>query len=197
MMRHYGMPASMVLTLMVAGCSSTPNPQEAFAKQQQQLEAKQTERNSKTLADMPAWFLDYQPSDDSGVYAVGASFADDPQAALEDARTLALAEIARNTSARVSAQKSQIQRKDTAGQSKNSSELVVDEFVASQNMAGYKVVKREIKQEGTRFRAYVMLFFPNNRLQNDEVNQLKTSHQALVERVNREQMKTVDLQPTP
>jgi len=183
--------------LLLSGCSSTPSPQAEFAKQQQQQEAKQVERNAKTLADMPSWFLDYQPSDDTGVYAVGSSFSDDPQAALEDARTLALAEIARSTSARVSAQKSQIQRKDTAGQSKNSSELVVDEFVASQNMAGYKVVKREIKPEGKHFRAYVMLFFPNDRLKTEENQNLKASHQALVDRVNREQMKTVELVSTP
>lgn len=178
----------VVGTLILTGCASTQSPQEAFAKQQQLLEEKQIERNAQTLANIPSWFLDYQPSDEKGIYAVGSSFADDPQTALEDARTLALAEIARSVSARVSAQKSQIQRKDVAGQSKNSSELVVDEFVAAQNMAGYQVVKREVKTEGKNFRSYVMLFFPNSKLQQDENNSLKASHQALVERVNREQM---------
>lgn len=180
------------ILLVVTGCSTAPSPQAEFIKQQQQLEAKQVERNAKTVVDMPSWFLNYQTSDDAGIYAVGSSFADDPQTALDDARTLALAEMARATASRVSTQKSQIQRKDTSGQTKNSSELVIDEFVGSQNMAGYKLIKREIKPEGNRFRAYVMLYFPNSKLQGNEDMSLKNSHRDLVDRVNSEQNNSIN-----
>jgi len=135
---------------------------------------------------MPDWFLNYEAESDTGIYSVGSSFADDPQVALDDARTLALTEIARVSSSKLSAQKSQMQNKTSIGKSNNTSELVIDEFINSQNVAGYKVVKREVKREGEIFRAYVMLFFPNSKLQTDGISELRNVHKSLLERVDAE-----------
>ncbi len=173
---------AFIFALFMSGCGSN-TAQTDFAKQQEKIETIKADIAKQTQSDMPDWFLNYEPEDATGVYSVGSSFANDPQVALDDARTLALTDIARVSSSKLSAQKSQIQKKSSDGKSNNTSELIIDEFINGQNVAGYKVVKREVKREGAIFRAYIMLFFPNEKLQTDSVTELRSVHKSLLDRV--------------
>jgi PBP1b-binding outer membrane lipoprotein LpoB len=173
------------IALVLSGCSS-PTVQERIAKQQEQIEIKQTKNVQKQLENVPDWFLDYNQSDESGMYAVGTSFADDMQIALDDARTIALSELASKSSNLMSQQKALMQKKGLDGTTNKSSSLVTDEFTVRQNMAGYRIVKREVKQEGKFVRAYVMVFLPFSRDNEANTGTLTVDHAKLVDRVNKE-----------
>jgi hypothetical protein len=173
------------VALVLSGCSS-PTVQERIAKQQEQIEIKQTKNVQKQLENVPDWFLDYNQSDDNGMYAVGTSFADDIQIALDDARTIALSELASKSNNLMSQQKALMQKKGLDGTTNKSSSLVTDEFTARQNMAGYRIVKREVKQDGKFVRAYVMVFLPFSRNNEANTGTLTTDHAKLVERVAKE-----------
>ncbi len=176
--------AIAVTTLMTTACSS-PSVQESFQKQQQKIEEKQASQAKETLSKIPSWFLDYESHDDKFIYAVGSSVSSDPQTSLDDAKTFALSEIARIADSKLSAQKSQMTKKDASGNVASTSKLVIDELVSAKNMAGNKTIKRELIQEGSKFRAYVMVALPNNGgLDKQSFIELEQSHRDLLNRVN-------------
>jgi hypothetical protein len=171
-----------ICLLSLAGCSSTP--QEQIAKQQAAIEKKQEEQVKKIASNIPDWFLDYSPFDGELYYAAATSTSTDPHIALDDAKTLAVAEIARMASAKVSSQKAISQRNDSSSRGSTVTKLTVDEFTAGKNMAGYNVNKRELFAEGGLFRAYVLVSFKNNAaISQEDLNQLKQDHDELVKRV--------------
>lgn len=190
-----------IAATLLAACSSTP--QEQHAKQQEKVEKAQEKLAVARVDAMPDWFINYKAKDENGIYAVATSYADDPQVALDDARTLALTEIASKSADHLSAQKALSQKKGTGGSTTNSSNLTTDEFVVSKNMAGYEIVKREVKAEGKFIRAYVMVYFPNASSATVDTGSLDADHKALVQRVEKELAKTqppamqvYDLTPT-
>lgn len=177
---------SIASLIALAGCSTTP--QEQFAKQQEAVEKKQVETIKRTVSNIPDWFIDYNPYDGENFFAVATSTSNDPQVALDDAKTLAVAEIVRITSSKVSAQKSILQRKGSSGAATTTSELIIDELAAGKSVAGYKVVKRNIQPERNQFRAYVLVSLKESALMldKDEQAQLKESHSQLLQRIEQQ-----------
>jgi hypothetical protein len=176
--------ATALMTLSVSGCSSTP--QEQFEKKQASVDAKQSKAVEQKIDSIPDWFLNYDPSSADGLYAVATSVSDEIQNALDDARTLALADIASKNALKFSSQKSLSQKKDGGKNTSNTSALITDEFVNKADLSGYKIVKREVKAEGKFIRAYVMVFFPNVKQSDVDVSALKQDHKQLLERLEKE-----------
>lgn len=177
---------SIGMLAALTACSST-SPQDQLEKRQAKIEEQQVKAMESKLSTIPDWFLNYEAETEQGIYATGSAVSDDVQLSLDDAKTLALNEIASKLSVQLSSQKALTQKKGANKDSANVSSLITDEFINKTNLAGYKIVKREVKQEGKYVRAYVMLFFPNVKAAEVDLGSLAQDHQALIQRITQEQ----------
>ena len=146
--------------------SITANPQIVY----------QTNTVSQQVEQIPEWYLNI-PSADDTIYSSGSAKAPDLQLAVDIAIMNAKTTLADRINGKLySMTKSfvaKIGSDDLDSSVLNEIEKTSKNVIASVDVAGYKIDKSDITQEGTQYRAYVLLAYNNEEAQKVMMNRLK------------------------
>jgi hypothetical protein len=132
------------------------------------------EANENTVNDMPDWFID-TPSDPNYLFSPQTSTSRDIELSVKKATQSARADIAMQIEAKVDALEKQFSEEVGTGEDSEFLEQFTDvnKTVTSQTLYGAEVIKKEIKNEGSVYRAYVLMQMPIGILQEELVNEIK------------------------
>jgi hypothetical protein len=113
---------------------------------------------------MPSWYTNI-PKEDDAVYAVGTAVTPDLQLAVDIAVLSAKTTLADRVDSRIRSQlktfKTKLGTSDFDAQVQNNFEQVTRNLIADADVAGYSVKEQKIVQNGTQYRAYVLLEYKN------------------------------------
>ena len=145
----------------VAACDKTP-PEIVMSKQMYEYQSAQVEQQ---IDDMPKWYTEI-PKEDDAVYAVGTAVTPDLQLAVDIAVLSAKTTLADRVDSRIRSQmklfKTKLGSTDFDSTVQNNFEQVTRNLIADADVAGYSVKEQEIVQNGTQYRAYVLLEYKNS-----------------------------------
>jgi len=145
----------------VAACDKTP-PETVMSKQMYEYQSAQVEQQ---IDDMPKWYTEI-PKEDDAVYAVGTAVTPDLQLAVDIAVLSAKTTLADRVDSRIRSQmklfKTKLGSTDFDSTVQNNFEQVTRNLIADADVAGYSVKEQEIIQNGTQYRAYVLLEYKNS-----------------------------------
>lgn len=145
----------------VAACDKTP-PETVMSKQMYEYQSAQVEQQ---INDMPKWYTEI-PKEDDAVYAVGTAVTPDLQLAVDIAVLSAKTTLADRVDSRIRSQiklfKTKLGSTDFDSTVQNNFEQVTRNLIADADVAGYSVKEQEIVQNGTQYRAYVLLEYKNS-----------------------------------
>lgn len=145
----------------VAACDKTP-PETVMSKQMYEYQSAQVEQQ---IDDMPKWYTEI-PKEDDAVYAVGTAVTPDLQLAVDIAVLSAKTTLADRVDSRIRSQmklfKTKLGSTDFDSTVQNNFEQVTRNLIADADVAGYSVKEQEIVQNGTQYRAYVLLEYKNS-----------------------------------
>ena len=149
------------LIMSVAACDKTP-PETAMSKQMFEYKKAQV---SEQLDLMPKWYTDI-PKDDNAVYAVGTAQTPDMQMTVDIAILSAKTTLADRANSRLRSQlklyKTKLGVDDFDSVVQNNFEQVTRNIIADADVAGYTVKETKLVQNGTQFRAYVLLEYKDS-----------------------------------
>ena len=132
--------------------SITANPQIVY----------QTNTVSKQIEQIPEWYLNI-PSADDTIYSSGSARAPDLQLAVDiavmNAKTTLADRINGKLGSMTKAFVAKIGSNDLDTSVLNEIEKVSKNVIASVDVAGYIIDKSDVTQEGTQYRAYVLLAY--------------------------------------
>jgi len=152
--------ALIPLIAAVAACDKTP-PETAMSKQMFEYKKAQVENQ---IDSMPDWYTNI-PKDEEAVYAVGTAQTPDLQLAVDIAVLSAKTTLADRVDSRIRSQmklfKSKLGSNDFDSRVQNEFEQVTRNLIADADVAGYTVKENVIVQNGTQYRAYVLLEYKN------------------------------------
>jgi len=160
----------------VAACDKTP-PETAMSKQMFEY---QSEQVKSQIDEMPEWYTNI-PKDEDAVYAVGTAVTPDLQLAVDIAVLSAKTTLADRVDSRIRSQmkmfKTKLGATDFDSRVQNNFEQVTRNLIADADVAGYTIKENVIVQNGTQYRAYVLLEYKNavanavikTRIQQNEV----------------------------
>lgn len=153
--------ALIPLVAFVAACDKTP-PETAMSKQMFEYQSAQVE---KQINEMPDWYTNI-PQEDDAVYAVGTAVTPDLQLAVDIAVLSAKTTLADRVDSRIRSQlktfKTKLGATDFDSRVQNNFEQVTRNLIADADVAGYTVKENVILQNGTQYRAYVLLEYKNS-----------------------------------
>lgn len=145
----------------VAACDKTP-PETVMSKQMYEYQSAQVEQQ---IDDMPKWYTEI-PKEDDAVYAVGTAVTPDLQLAVDIAVLSAKTTLADRVDSRIRSQmklfKTKLGSTDFDSTVQNNFEQVTRNLIADADVAGYSVKEQDIVQNGTQYRAYVLLEYKNS-----------------------------------
>ena len=168
--------ALIPLVAAVAACDKTP-PETAMSKQMFEYQSAQVENQ---IDEMPSWYTSI-PKDEDAVYAVGTAVTPDLQLAVDIAVLSAKTTLADRVDSRIRSQmkmfKTKLGATDFDSRVQNNFEQVTRNLIADADVAGYTIKENVIVQNGTQYRAYVLLEYKNavanavikTRIQQNEV----------------------------
>ena len=146
--------------------SITANPQIVY----------QTNTVSKQIEQIPEWYLNI-PSADDTIYSSGSAKAPDLQLAVDIAVMNAKSTLADRINGKLdSMTKSFVAKIGSSGLDTsvlNEIEKVSKNVIASVDVAGYIIDKSDVTQEGTQYRAYVLLAYNNEEATKVLMNRMK------------------------
>lgn len=152
--------ALIPLIAAVAACDKTP-PETAMSKQMFEYQSAQVKNQ---IDEMPDWYTNI-PSEDNAVYAVGTAVTPDLQLAVDIAVLSAKTTLADRVDSRIRSQmklfKTKLGSNDFDATVQNNFEQVTRNLIADADVAGYTVKENMIVQNGTQYRAYVLLEYKN------------------------------------
>ena len=152
--------ALIPLVAAVAACDKTP-PETAMSKQMFEYQSAQV---GNQIDSMPGWYTNI-PKDEEAVYAVGTAQTPDLQLAVDIAVLSAKTTLADRVDSRIRSQmklfKSKLGSNDFDSRVQNEFEQVTRNLIADADVAGYTVKENVIVQNGTQYRAYVLLEYKN------------------------------------
>ncbi|HTP12278.1 MAG TPA: hypothetical protein VMM37_01570 [Bacteroidota bacterium] len=124
--------------------------------------------------DIPAWYLN-PPTDPAFVYATSTSTSQDMQMAINKAEQDCRAEIARQVESKVSALTKKFDE-EVGGKDAQllTSFTSASKTVASTSLSGAKTKQRDVKKDGSMFRAYVLMEY---NVAQSMVSQMKKEEQ--------------------
>ena len=153
--------ALIPLVVAVAACDKTP-PETAMSKQMFEYQSAQVE---KQIDEMPKWYTNI-PKEDDAVYAVGTAVTPDLQLAVDIAVLSAKTTLADRVDSRIRSQmklfKTKLGSTDFDSRVQNNFEQVTRNLIADADVAGYTIKENQIVQNGTQYRAYVLLEYKNS-----------------------------------
>ena len=130
----------------------------------QPVVAYKTEQVSKQITNIPEWYMN-MPTDEEDIYSSGTARAPDMQLAVDiaimNAKTVLADRINGKLSSMTKTFVAKIGSSDLDTSVLSEIEKVSKNIVAEVDVAGYKVDKSNITQDGTQYRAYVLLEYSN------------------------------------
>ena len=146
--------------------SITANPQIVY----------QTNTVSKQIEQIPEWYLNI-PSGDDTIYSSGSAKAPDLQLAVDIAIMNAKTTLADRINGKLDSMTksfvAKIGSNDLDTSVLNEIEKVSKNVIASVDVAGYIIDKSDVTQEGTQYRAYVLLAYNNEEATKVLMNRMK------------------------
>ena len=146
--------------------SITANPQIVY----------QTNTVSKQIEQIPEWYLNI-PSGDDTIYSSGSARAPDLQLAVDIAVMNAKTTLADRINGKLDSMTksfvAKIGSNDLDTSVLNEIEKVSKNVIASVDVAGYIIDKSDVTQEGTQYRAYVLLAYNNEEATKVLMNRMK------------------------
>ena len=146
--------------------SITSNPQIVY----------QTNTVSKQIEQIPEWYLNI-PSGDDTIYSSGSARAPDLQLAVDIAIMNAKTTLADRINGKLDSMTksfvAKIGSSDLDTSVLNEIEKVSKNVIASVDVAGYIIDKSDVTQEGTQYRAYVLLAYNNEEATKVLMNRMK------------------------
>ena len=146
--------------------SITANPQIVY----------QTNTVSKQIEQIPEWYLNI-PSGDDTIYSSGSARAPDLQLAVDIAIMNAKTTLADRINGKLDSMTKSFVAKigsdDLDTSVLNEIEKTSKNVIASVDVAGYVVDKSDITQEGTQYRAFVLIAYNNEESTNIMMNRMK------------------------
>ena len=146
--------------------SITANPQIVY----------QTNTVSKQIEQIPEWYLKI-PSADDTIYSSGSARAPDLQLAVDIAIMNAKTTLADRINGKLDSMTKSFVAKigsdDLDTSVLNEIEKVSKNVIASVDVAGYIIDKSDVTQEGTQYRAYVLLAYNNEEATKVLMNRMK------------------------
>ena len=146
--------------------SITANPQIVY----------QTNTVSKQIEQIPEWYLNI-PSGDDTIYSSGSARAPDLQLAVDIAIMNAKTTLADRINGKLDSMTksfvAKIGSNDLDTSVLNEIEKVSKNVIASVDVAGYIIDKSDVTQEGTQYRAYVLLAYNNEEATKVLMNRMK------------------------
>ena len=136
----------------------------------------QIEKVESTSSVIPDWFKEL-PEDEKMIYSSGTAIAPDLQLSVDIATMNAKTVLADRINGKLDSMTKQFIAKtgttDLDSQVLNELERVSKNVIASVDVAGYKVDKSDITQDGTQYRAYVLLEYSNEEAIKIMMNRMK------------------------
>jgi hypothetical protein len=152
--------ALIPLIVTVAACDKTP-PEVVMQKEMFEYQSQQVE---KQIDEMPGWYTNI-PTEEDAVYAVGTAVTPDLQLAVDIAVLSAKTTLADRVDSRIRSQlklfKTKLGSNDFDATVQNNFEQVTRNLIADADVAGYTIKENKIVQNGTQYRAYVLLEYKN------------------------------------
>ena len=146
--------------------SITANPQIVY----------QTNTVSKQIEQIPEWYLNI-PSGDDTIYSSGSARAPDLQLAVDIAIMNAKTTLADRINGKLDSMTksfvAKIGSSDLDTSVLNEIEKVSKNVIASVDVAGYIIDKSDVTQEGTQYRAYVLLAYNSEEATKVLMNRMK------------------------
>ena len=146
--------------------SITSNPQIVY----------QTNTVSQQVEQIPEWYLNI-PSADDTIYSSGSAKAPDLQLAVDIAVMNAKSTLADRINGKLDSMTksfvAKIGSNDLDTSVLNEIEKVSKNVIASVDVAGYIIDKSDVTQEGTQYRAYVLLAYNNEEATKVLMNRMK------------------------
>ena len=146
--------------------SITANPQIVY----------QTNTVSKQIEQIPEWYLNI-PSGDDTIYSSGSARAPDLQLAVDIAIMNAKTTLADRINGKLDSMTksfvAKIGSNDLDTSVLNEIEKTSKNVIASVDVAGYIIDKSDVTQEGTQYRAYVLLAYNNEEATKVLMNRMK------------------------
>ena len=146
--------------------SITANPQIVY----------QTNTVSKQIEQIPEWYLNI-PSADDTIYSSGSARAPDLQLAVDIAIMNAKTTLADRINGKLDSMTKSFVAKigsdDLDTSVLNEIEKTSKNVIASVDVAGYIIDKSDVTQEGTQYRAYVLLAYNNEEATKVLMNRMK------------------------
>ena len=146
--------------------SITANPQIVY----------QTNTVSKQIEQIPEWYLNI-PSADDTIYSSGSARAPDLQLAVDIAVMNAKTTLADRINGKLDSMTksfvAKIGSNDLDTSVLNEIEKTSKNVIASVDVAGYIIDKSDVTQEGTQYRAYVLLAYNNEEATKVLMNRMK------------------------
>jgi hypothetical protein len=139
---------------MLAACGTT----DPYAKRADAERERQEKYVERVIDKAPKWMLD-TPISNSAVFAAGTSASGDYSFAFQKAKADAYGKICMSAGGTAS-QKTKVYKADTATSSSELSEMVLRTSCKDVDLTGVEIKERKIIQEGTRYRAYVLVALP-------------------------------------
>lgn len=138
----------------LAACGTT----DVYQKRADNERAYQAKQVEKVIDQSPAW-MSKPPISSSAVYASGTSSSADYSMAVHKAKADAWGKICM-TAGGTASQRTKIYKADTADSSTELSEMVIRTQCKEVDITGVETADKKIIQEGTRYRAYVLIVLP-------------------------------------
>lgn len=152
--------ALIPLVGLIAACEKTP-PETVMSQQMYEYKVAQVE---KQIDKMPKWYTAI-PKEDDAVYAVGTAVTPDLQLSVDFAVLSAKTTLADRVDSRIRSQmklfKTKLGTNDFDATVQNNFEQVTRNLIADADVAGYTVKENVVVQNGTQYRAYVLLEYKN------------------------------------
>ena len=130
----------------------------------QPVVAYKTEQVSKQITNIPDWYMNV-PTDEEAIYSSGSAKAPDLQLAVDiailNAKTVLADRINGKLSSMTKTFVAKIGSSDLDTNVLSEIEKVSKNVVAEVDVAGYSVTKSDVTQDGTQYRAYVLLEYSN------------------------------------
>lgn len=144
--------------LTMAGCSSTPTPNEQFVEHKQEVREKAYSKEEQKFASVPKWFLNQPKNDDSGVYAVGTATSNNLQFSMNHAKLNAEFSIAKSLNQELSGRERAFMSSDSNGNVSSDAESVVTKFIDSADIVGVDTVENEVQLNEGKYTVYTLVY---------------------------------------
>ncbi|PKI12772.1 hypothetical protein [Colwellia sp. 12G3] len=174
------MKTSLMLCVVIvgfisSGCSSSVEEQVHEFKVNQQKEKQ--EEAEKTVDNIPDWFLEEEPSATTLLSGKGTIRRGSPVSALQDAKTLALYDLAQKLKNNVSGI-SKLYQNNLDVKNSSSSQLAIEAIVKQTDVTGYVIHKKELIAENGSYRAFIWLVWDVENAVNQYQQNLQNSKGA-------------------